>query len=433
MSDQNTGLFALLVMLLMILIRVPIAISMLITGVAGNIYLQGVEASLVQFQLLSWEIATNFILIALPLFIWMGQLGYSSGIGKDLYNCFHKWFGHRPGGLAISSVVSTASFGAITGSSVATVMTMGKMLMPEMKRYRYASSLSSGSLASAGVLAILIPPSVPLVFYGVWTESSIGDLFIAGVIPGLLLTLMFSLFIWIYCHFKPSLGPPGEKYPFQEKLASLLNLLPALCVMILVLGSIYGGIATTSEAAAVGVAGMLLVALAKKRLNRHALKESISESSKLSSNIFLLLLGGGVFSRFLVQTDLTEIWIQSISDLGLSLYVVIAALVLMYLLLGAIIDTFGMIILTLPFVFPLITSMGIDRVWFGIFIVLMIELSLITPPIGLNVIVMKQVVPDVPLLDIYKGTFPFVLICLFMVLLLVIFPELALWLPSQIH
>ena len=322
MSDQNIGLFALLIMLVMILIRVPIAISMLITGVAGNIYLQGFEAGLVQFQLLSWEIATNFILIALPLFIWMGQLGYSSGIGKDLYSCFHKWFGHRPGGLAVSSVVSTASFGAITGSSVATVMTMGKMLMPEMKRYRYANSLASGSLASAGVLAILIPPSIPLVFYGVWTESSIGDLFIAGIIPGLLLTLMFSVFIWGYCHFKPSLGPSGEKYPFQEKLSSLLNLLPALSVMILVLGSIYGGIATTSEAAAVGVAGMLLVALAKKRLNRRVLRESIGESSKLSSNIFLLLLGGGIFSRFLVQTDLTEMWIQSISGLGLSPYLV---------------------------------------------------------------------------------------------------------------
>ncbi len=433
MSDQNIGLFALLMMMLMILIRIPIAISMLITGVAGSIYFQGFEATLVQFQLLSWEVATNFILIALPLFIWMGQLGYSSGIGKDLYNCFHKWFGHRPGGLAVSSVVSTASFGAITGSSVATVMTMGKILMPEMKRYHYANSLASGSLASASVLAILIPPSIPLVFYGVWTESSIGDLFIAGIIPGLLLTLMFSLFIWIYCHFKPSLGPPGEKYPLQDKFASLLNLLPALCVMILVLGSIYAGIATTSEAAAVGVGGMLLVALSKKRLNLAVLKESIGESSKLSSNIFLLLLGGGVFSRFLVQTDLITTWIQAISALGLSPYLVIAALVLMYLLLGAIIDTFGMIILTLPFVFPLITSMGIDRVWFGIFIVLMIELSLITPPIGLNVIIMKQVAPDVPLLDIYKGTLPFVLICLFMVLLLVFFPELALWLPSQIH
>lgn len=433
MSDQNAGLLALLIMFLMILIRVPIAISMLITGVLGNIYLQGFEASLVQLQLLSWEIATNFILVALPLFIWMGQLGYSSGIGKDLYNCFHKWFGHRPGGLAVSSVVSTASFGAISGSSVATVMTMGKMLMPEMKRYGYANSLASGSLASAGVLAILIPPSVPLVFYGVWTESSIGDLFIAGIIPGLLLTLMFSLFIWGYCYFKPSLGPPGARYPIKDKFTSLLNLLPALCVMVLVLGSIYGGIATTSEAAAVGVAGMLLVALAKRRLNTMKLKESISESSKLSSNIFLLLLGGGLFSRFLVQTDITGTWVQAITGLGLSPYLVIAALVLMYLLLGAVIDTFGMIILTLPFVFPLITSMGIDRVWFGIFIVLMIELSLITPPIGLNVIIMKQVAPDVPLLDIYKGTFPFVLICLFMVFLLVIFPELALWLPAQIH
>jgi len=432
MSDQNVGLLAMLVMLLMILIRVPIAISMLITGVVGNTYFQGFDATLVQFQLLSWEVATNFILIALPLFIWMGQLGYSSGVGKDLYSCFYKWFGHRPGGLAVSSIVSTASFGAVTGSSVATVMTMGKMLMPEMKRYHYTNSLSSGSLASAGVLAILIPPSVPLVFYGVWTESSIGDLFIAGVIPGILLTLMFSVYIWGYCYFKPASGPAGRKFPLSEKFTSLVNLVPFLSVMILVLGSIYGGIATTTEAAAVGVSGMLVIALAKKRLNKSLLALSISESSKLSSNIFLLLLGGGIFSRFLVQTDLSSILVQSIAGMGLSPYLVIAALVLLYLLLGAFIDTFGMIILTLPFVFPLVISIGIDPVWFGIFIVMMIELSLITPPIGLNVIVMKQVVPDVPLMDIYKGTLPFVVICLLMVFLLVMFPELALWLPSKI-
>jgi len=433
MSDHDIGLIAVVIMMLMILVRVPIAVSMLITGGVGNIYFQGFDATLVQFQLLSWEVATNFILISLPLFIWMGQLGYSSGVGSDLYRCFYKWFGHRPGGLAVSSTVSTASFGAVTGSSVATVMTMGKMLMPEMKRYHYSRSLASGSLASAGVLAILIPPSVPLVFYGAWTETSIGDLFIAGVVPGILLTLLFSAYIWIYCFFKPSAGPAGQKFPLSEKLHSLVNLLPFLSVMLLVLGSIYGGIATTSEAAAVGVAGMLMVALVKKRLNKEVLRESIGESSKLSSNIFLLLLGGGIFSRFLVQTDLTASLIQGVTDMHLSPYLVMALLVLMYLLLGAIIDTFGMIILTLPFVFPLVVSMGVDPVWFGVFIVMMIELALITPPIGLNVIIMKQVVPDVALLDIYKGTFPFVLLCLLMVALLIIFPEIALWLPNQIR
>ncbi|MFT7186188.1 MAG: C4-dicarboxylate transporter DctM subunit [Pseudohongiellaceae bacterium] len=433
MSDHTIGLLAVLIMTLMILARIPIAVSMLITGVVGNSYFLGVDATLVQFQLLSWEIATNFILISLPLFIWMGQLGYSSGVGSDLYRCFYKWFGHRPGGLAVSSTVSTATFGAVTGSSVATVMTMGKMLMPEMRRYNYSPSLASGSLASAGVLAILIPPSVPLVFYGVWTESSIGDLFIAGVIPGIMLTVMFSAYIWIYCFFKPSAGPAGQKFSFAEKFNSLLGLLPFLCVMFLVLGSIYGGIATTSEAAAVGVAGMLMVALAKKRLNKEVLRESIGESSKLSSNIFILLLGGGLFSRFLVQTDLTASLIQSVTAMHLPLSVVLLLLVFMYLVLGAIIDTFGMIILTLPFVFPLVTSMGVDPIWFGIFIVMMIELALITPPIGLNVIVMKQVVPDVALMDIYRGTFPFVILCLLMVGLLIMFPEIALWLPDKIR
>lgn len=431
MTPQEIGLFAIGLLLVLIVIRVPIAIALILIGFAGNAWLQGLLPAITQFQLVTWEIAGNFILITVPLFVWMGQLAHATEMGKDLFYSFSAWVGRAPGGLAVTSIFSSATFGAVTGSSIATVMAMGNMLMPEMKRFRYDPGLAAGSLASGGVLAILIPPSIPLVFYGAWTETSIGDLFVAGIIPGLLLTLLFSAYILIHCARNPTLGPKADAVTWKQKWHSLLFLLPALSVLGVVLGSIYAGIATPTEAAAVGVMGVLLIGVAKRRLTLKKLQTSIAQSASASCNIFLLLLGGVFFSRFLAQTEITESLIHAIAALSLSPYIIIALLVLMYLVLGAVLDTFGMILLTLPFVFPLVLSLGYDPVWFGIFIVMMIELSLITPPIGLNVFVMQRIVPETSLATIFRGTLPFVCLTLLMVVLLVIFPEIALWLPEK--
>lgn len=431
MSPEQSGLFALVCLLTLIALRIPIAIALISVGLVGNIYLQDMESAIVQFQLVGWEVASNFMLVTLPIFIWMGALAQSTGLGRDLFDCFNRWFGRVPGGLAMTSISCSATFGAVTGSSVATVSAMGKMLMPEMKRYGYNHSLATGSIASAGVLAILIPPSIPLVFYSAWTETSLGDLFIAGIIPGVLLAFMFALYVLVLCIFKPELAPGGERYTLSQRVKVIPKLIPALSLLFIVLGSIYGGYATPTEAAAVGLGWVFLIALFRRRLNFSILKESVGQSALMSGNIFLLFLGGVFFSRFMAQTDVTEYLIDALTAWGGSSLVIMLGLLVIYLILGAVLDTFGMIILTLPFVFPLVTSLGYDPVWFGIFIVMMIELSLITPPIGINVFVMQRVAPEIPLSTVFKGAFPFVVISLLMVLLLLMFPELALWLPAQ--
>ncbi|MCP5161396.1 MAG: TRAP transporter large permease subunit [Hahellaceae bacterium] len=431
MSHAFIGLLAISLLLLLIFLRVPIAIALVLIGFVGNVSFQGLDPTLVQFQLLIWEVANSFLLIALPLFIWMGQLASAGQLGQDLYRGFQTWTGQVRGGLAVSSILSSASFGAITGSSMATVMAMGQMMMPEMKRYHYAPSLAAGSVASAGVLAIMIPPSIPLVFYSAWTETSLGDLFMAAIFPGLLLTLLFAAYVLIRCKLNPTLAPKGTPSTLKEKIHAIRYLLPILSILIGILGCMYSGVATPTEAAALGVCGVLIAALIKGKLSLKAFKESLSQSALLSANIFTLLLGGMFFSRFLAQTEITQILIDQIATLQVSRYWIITALVLMYLLLGAILDTFGMIILTLPFAFPLILAQGFDPVWFGIFIVLMIELSLITPPVGIHVFLLKRINPEISLTEIFYGTLPFVALTLFMVALLIAFPSLALWLPAQ--
>lgn len=430
-SAEMLGGLAILGLLMMLLIRVPIGIALVTVGMIGNIGFQGLEPALIQFQLVIWEVATNFVLVSLPLFIWMGNLAQVSGFGQDLYYGFYRFFGRMPGGLAVTSVLSSASFGAVTGSSVATVSAMGKMMLPEMQRYRYDMGLASGSVASAGVLAILIPPSVPLVFYAAWTETSLGDLFIAGILPGILLAGLFVLSIIIRCLLDKTLAPAGETFTWSERLRALPYLLPALSVMLIVLACIYTGVASPVESAAIGVLCIFIIGLVRRQLSAHAIRKSLHQSASLSANIFVLFLGGVFFSRFMAQTGFIEQQITLLSAWSVSPYVFLFLLVILYLLLGAVLDTFGMIILTLPFVFPLIVSMGYDPVWFGIFIVMMIELSLITPPIGINVFVMQRVASGVSLMTIFKGCFPFVLVSLFMVALLVCFPEIALWLPAK--
>lgn len=432
MTAVQVGLVSLAVVVFLIFIRVPVAVALVLVGFLGNSFFLGVQPALTQFQLVTWDIANNFILITLPLFILMGQLANGLGLGKDMYQCFHKWFGRLPGGLAVTAIASSASFGSVSGSSVATVAAVGKMFMPELKRYRYDPGLAAGSLASAGVLAILIPPSVPLVFYSAWTETSLGDLFVAGIVPGLLLGTLFSIYALFRCVMNPALGPAGPNYSWREKGVAVIHLLPIAVVLGVVLGSIYWGIATPTEAAAVGVLGVILIGAAKKRLTIKKLQLCLEQTVLLSSNIFLLFLGGIFFSRFLAQTELTSTMIDMISGLNASPVVIILALVMMYLLLGAILDTFGMIILTLPFTFPLVTTLGFDPVWFGVFVVMMIELALITPPIGINVFVMQRLEPNMAVGKIYYGALPFVLLSLLLVLVLIFFPQVALWLPQAL-
>jgi tripartite ATP-independent transporter DctM subunit len=424
------GILSIILMIALTFLGVPIALVLLATGAAGNIYLMGLPQTAMQVHMITWETGTNFLLIAVPLFVFMGQLVYHTQIASDLYDFVHKWIGRLPGGLAVTGVFTSAGFGAVTGSSVAAIATMGIMVMPEMKKYNYNLRLATGSLASAGTLAIMIPPSIPMVIYGVWTETSIGKLFIAGVIPGLLLAAGFCGMIVVRCLMDRQLGPAGPVYSWTERLTALTKLMPTAIIFIIVLGGIYGGVFTPTEASAIGAVGVLAVALVMRRLTVKRLKESLWQTGEIAAMIYAILIGGVMFSRLLVQTDVTPALVNYIASLQVSPYTVIFLFSIMFLLLGAVLDTFGMLILTLPLVFPICRDLGFDPVWFGIYMTVMMEIAMLTPPIGLNVFVMQRVAPEVPLSEIFLGVLPFVIICLLLVVLIVAFPQLALWLPS---
>lgn len=430
MSPELAGVAGIALMLLLILLGVPIGWALLAAGAIGNAVLSGVPQSALQLVSVIWESGTNFLLIALPMFVLMGQLAYHAGIAPDLYDAVHKWFGRLPGGLAVSATMTSAAFGAVTGSSFATVHTVGTMVMPELRRYGYDLRLSAGSIASAGTLAILIPPSVIMVVYGIFTETSIADLFIAGILPGIVLTLLFAGYISLRCLMNPAMGPRGPRYDMAARMASLRKLLPPASIFLLVVGGIYGGAFSPTEAAGVGAAGVFVVAAVMRRLTGKVLRDALRETATVSATIFVILLGGLMMSRFLIQTGITRELVEAIAALDANRYAIMALFVLMYLVLGAVLDVLGMMVMTLPFVFPVVIALGFDAVWLGIFVTMMAELALITPPVGLNVFIMHTVVPDMPLTQIFAGVMPFVLLCLVLIALLLAFPELATWLPG---
>lgn len=433
MEPLFIGVAAIVLMIALIIWGIPIAFSLAIVGITGNVLLLGPAQAATQLQLIAWETGTNFLLIAIPLFIFMGQLTYHTGLATDLYEVVYKWLGRMPGGVAVTATVSSAGFGAVTGSSVTTIATMGSMVMPEMKRYGYDPRLASGSVASAGALAILIPPSIPMVVYGVWTETSIARLFIAGIIPGIIMATLFAAYIVARCALTPNMGPRGPSFTWADKWRSLVKLFPVILIFFAVLGGIYGGIVTPTEASAVGCVSVALVALAMRRLTLENVMKALNQAVNISGVLFFVVIGGIFISRFLVLTGLTPGAVGLIIDLDLGTYGVIAMLVLLYLVLGTFLETFGLLVLTLPFVMPVFVDLGIDQVWVGIFLVLMIEMALITPPVGLNVFVMHKVAPDIGLPTIFRGSIPFVLITLGAVALFTLLPDLVLWLPRQMN
>ena len=430
MDPLLAGTIALLAMIALTFLGVPIAYALVGVAVVGNVLLVGWPQTAMQTFLITWEMGTNFLLIAVPLFVFVGQLAFHTRIAADLYDCVYKWFGRLPGGIAVTATIASAAFGAVTGSSVAAVATMGAMVMPEMRRYGYDNRLATGSLSSAGTLAIMIPPSIPMVVYGLWTETSVGKLFIAGILPGILLTITFCGWIVVRCLISPQMGPAGPAYPWGERVRALVRLLPTLLVFAVILGGIYGGVFTPTEASAIGAVSVIVVALCMRRLTWQNLKTTLQQTGTISAMIYAILFSGVLMSRLLAQTDVTPAMVNFITRQSLNPYVILFFFTIMYIFLGMILDTLGMIVLTLPFVFPVVKSLGFDPIWFGVYMTLMQEVAMLTPPIGLNVFVMAKIAPDVPMVDIFRGVTPFVIICLAAVLLLTAFPSIALWLPS---
>ena len=433
MSLTLIGLIGIAAMLALLLLGVPIALAMAATGAVGLWVLEGPGPALAHTLLIPWAEGRSFVLVTIPLFVLMGQLVFHTGLATDLYDGVRTWIGKVPGGMAITSVIACGGFGAVTGSSIATVATMGAIVMPEMRRYKYHPRLATGSLAASGTLGILIPPSLIFIFYGVMTETSIGALFMAGIIPGILTAAMFSTIIFVRCIVTPSLGPPGPGATWAERWASTLGLLPILTLFFLVIGGIYGGIFTPTEAAGVGCTGVLVAAGLRRRLTANAMSKALEETALVSAMIFAIIVGGYLVARFLAVTGITEDLVALLVGMELGRVSFLLLLVLIYLVLGAMLDVFGMLVLTIPFVMPVVGELGIDPIWFGVFAVMMAELALVTPPIGANVFVMRRTAPEVPMGDIFMGVLPFVAGELVVISLVIAFPEIALWLPQQMQ
>ena len=424
------GVLAILLLLCLLLLGVPIAFAMGASGLVGILVLEGPAAAMAQAALVPWAEARSFVLVTIPLFVLMGQLVFHTGLATELYDGLRAWIGWIPGGMAIASVLACGAFGAVTGSSIATVATMGAIVMPEMERFGYDRRLATGALAASGTLGILIPPSVIFIFYGVMTETSIGALFIAGIIPGILTAAMFSAIIYFRCLVRPELGPPGPVGSWRERLDAVKRLGPILALFVLVIGGIYGGIFTPTEAAGIGCAGVLVAAFPRRRLNLKDVRKALEDTVLISVMLLAIIIGGYVFARLMAVTEITESLVGLLVAMDLGRAGFLFVLVLLYLALGAMLDVFGMLVLSIPFVMPVVLALGIDPVWFGVFVVIMAEVALVTPPIGANVFVMRRIAPDVPMEDIFWGVAPFVLGEFVIILLLVLFPQIALWLPS---
>jgi tripartite ATP-independent transporter DctM subunit len=360
----------------------------------------------------------------------MGLLCFHAELSKDVYTTVRNWVGRLPGGLAMSTVGGCAGFAAVSGSSMATAVTMGTLALPEMRRYKYDDGLACGCVAAGGSIGILIPPSIAFIIYAGLTEESIGKLFIAGIIPGLMEAVFYMITIYILCKIKPELGPPGPSSTLKEKILSLKDTWGILVLFFLVMGGIYGGIFTPTEAAGVGAFGALLLGFIKKKLNRQKILTALADASKNTAMLLLMLVGADIFSYFLTMTQIPFMLSDFVVALPVPKYVMVWAILFVYIILGCIMPIIPAIILTIPIFFPVVTGLGYDPIWFGVIVVTMAEMGQITPPVGINVFALSGVAKDVPLGTIFKGIFPFLVADLVRVALVFAFPWLALFLPS---
>ena len=424
------GITAFLVLIFLLAITVPIGVAMMLCGVGGLAMIIGLVPSLSLFGTTVMQSVVTYDLSIIPLFILMGALASRSGLSQELYDAFNAWLGGFRGGLALATVGACGAFAAICGSSVATAATMSKVALPEMKKYRYSDSMATGSVAAGGIIGILIPPSVILVLYGLLTESSIGDLFIAGFLPGILTILVFMIVISIVTRLHPESGPAGEKSTWKQKLNATLKTWAITALFATVIGGIYFGVFTPTEAAGVGAFGALFIAFSRKRLNRDMIKDTLLETGQTSAMIFTILIGAITLNNLVIFSGLANALADFVSGLDMSPATVMLIILLMYLIMGCFLDALAMILLTVPIFYPIVLDLGYDPIWFGIIVVMVVELGLITPPIGMNVFVIKGMVQSVPLVSIYKGVLPFVIGQVVLIIAVFLIPEIALWLPE---
>ena len=423
--------------LLLAFFGIPLGIVLLLVGIGGFALVRGGL-----FEIDSWiaglsmagqqvlDFSTNYGLSVLPLFVLMGTFIHRAQLSEELYEATHAFLGHRRGGLAMATVAACAGFAAVSGSSLATAATMSKVAMPPMRRYRYADSLAAGTIAAGGTLGILIPPSVPMVIYGILTETDIGKLFIAGILPGILLVVLYFGSISIAVRLKPEMGPPSERVDWAGRWRALARVWGVVVLFVLVLGGIYLGVFTPTEAAAIGAAGAMLFAFGRGGLGFQALAASLVDAGRTTAMIFLVGFGALVFSNFINLAGLPEAMIDFIASLDVSPLGVVIAMCVIYVVLGCVFDSLAMLLLTVPIFYPVVEPLGVDGIWFGIVVIVVVEIGLITPPIGMNVFMVKTVLRDVDIWTVFRGVWPFLAATLVGLALICAFPEIALFLPD---
>lgn len=424
------GLLGIAVLLVLMALRMPIGIAMLLVGIVGFGILNGWHAALAALGTYPYQYAAVYDFAVIPLFVLMGNLGSVSGMARDLYSAAYSWVGHVRGGLAHATILACAGFAAVSGSSVASAVTMGKVCLPEMRRYNYSHRLSTGVIAAGGTLGILIPPSTAFVIYGLLTEQSIGRLLLAGILPGLLLTTIFMVTVTIWMRFKPHYGPAGPRASWDDRKKSLGRAGPMLTIVLISIGGIYVGVFTPSEAAAVGAALAFGYALWRRSLGGGNLSAILVETVSTTALVFLILIGALVFGPFLALSGLPEHIAALLAGLEVPRVVILILILAVYIVLGTFLEGFSMLVLTLPIVIPIMIALKYDLIWFGVIMVIVLEMGLIDPPVGINVFIVKGLVPDVPMTEIFAGILPFWFSMMVCIAILIVFPEIALFIPN---
>lgn len=430
MTLTTIALLGIAALVLIMLLGMPISYAMILTGTAGIAYMSTADAA---YHLLAsnlWGSFGSYSYTVIPMFILMGQVAYRSGITQRLYDTAHKWVGHYPGGIAGTTIVASMFFSAICGSNSATTATMATIALPEMRKYRYAPTLSTGSVAAGGTLGVMIPPSVALIIIAITTQMSVGRLFLAIIIPGVLLMSLFLLTVIFMCRRNPELGPPAPPAPVRERFVALGGVAETLLLFILVIGGLYAGWFTPTEAGAVGAFGAIVLGAARGGLSRQSLWQAVHESVRTTAMILLLLAGAVLFSRFLTMTRLPFELSQWAAELPLPRILILVMVLVIYLIAGMIMDALGFLVVSLPIFFPMLTVLGYDPLMLGVILVVVTTLGAITPPVGINVFLVSGLAPEVPIQDIFRGIVPFMLALAISTALLIAFPQLALFLPS---
>ena len=433
MSPEFVGVLGIVVLLLLFMLRMPVAFTMAFVGFIGFAYLNGMASALTLLAQDIYETLSSYPLSVIPMFILMGSMAFASGISQRLYKTCYTWFGQYRGGLTVATVVACSGFAAICGSTAATAATMGGIALPEMKKYGYNDQLATGTVASAGTLGILIPPSTVLIVYGILTEESIGKLFIAGILPGVIMTLFFIATVMLLCMRKPELAPAGPRTTFMEKIVSLGGILEAILLFALTIGGLFLGWFSPTQAGSIGAFGAFLIGLFRGKLKVKKTVEVLKDGIKTSCMVLFIITGAAVFGHFLAISNIPFMLADWVGNLPIPPMAIIGVMVVIYFIGGFFMDSMALIVVTIPIFFPIVSRFNFDPIWFGVIIVMVGEMGVITPPVGVNVFVIKGIAPTVPLRVIYRGIMPFLAAIILLTALLLIFPEIATFLPNLVY